>query len=69
MDTKVYLMGLIISCPLNDAEDHCPFSKNRNVPVTGLLELTNKMEHEEILSHIRFHKMCMRERLKARKAS
>lgn len=69
MDTKVYLMGLIISCPLNEAEPHCPLNRYRNTPITGLLELTNKLEAGEVISHIKYHKMCLKERLKSKRAS
>lgn len=69
MDANIYFMGLVISCPLNESEEHCPFNRYRNTPITELLELTNTLDHAEIVSAINFHKACMRERLKSKKAS
>lgn len=63
MDTKVYLMGLIISCPLMEAEESCPVAKYRKTHITSLIELTNRIPIEELVKITKYHKMCLKNRV------
>lgn len=68
MDTKAYVIGLIISCPLVDSESYCPFKCLREIPITNLLDVLNKIPNQEITENISHHRMCLQNRLDSRKA-
>ena len=68
MDTKVFLMKLIISCPLQNAHADCPFIDLRNAPITQLIELTNQISETKIERMLSDHEQCMKERKKTLKA-
>jgi hypothetical protein len=67
MNRKVYLMSLIISCPLNDPVESCPFNKFRDISILKLIEKTNSLSPEEVLLLANEHKMCLRKRERALK--
>lgn len=60
MDIKVYLMGLSIACPHHEEENDCPFEALREVPVTRLIEVTNKLSPESQAALVRHHKHCLK---------
>ena len=62
MDAKVYLMGLVIDCPLNDVTEDCPMAKYRNHPVTKLIEVINRIPNLDAVRVIKYHQNCLKSR-------
>jgi hypothetical protein len=60
MDKKMFLGGLIYSCPLIDASANCPIEKFRKSSVDKLIERVNDLKDNDILKitqdHVRCHK-------------
>ena len=69
MNRKVYLMSLIISCPLNDPVESCPFNKFREISILKLIEKTNSLSAEDVILLANEHKICLRKRELALKES
>lgn len=69
MDRKVYLMSLIVSCPLETALCDCPFNKFRDISILKLIEITHNLTEEEIISIANEHKKCLKRRELILKAS
>jgi len=62
MDRKVYLTGLIISCPLNKALNDCIFNKCRDISVLKLIKKIDRLSEEEVILMANKHKICFKNR-------
>lgn len=64
MDIRVHTVGLIISCPMLDASEDCPYNKYRNEPLNKLNEIVEKIPYDEIIKQEQHHKRCLNQRIK-----
>lgn len=62
MDRKVFLLGLIHSCPLISASPDCPLEVFRQYSLVDLVSKTSQLSEKEILAITQYHVKCKRER-------
>ena len=63
-DVRVWIKGLVVACPLNNALPNCPFKDARKLPLIERIGVVNRMSVEQLEEIINHHKEClqMRER-------
>lgn len=69
MNRKIYLMSLIISCPLKNPLASCPFNNFRDISILQLIENTDSLTEKEIILMEKEHKECFKRRKTALKSS
>ncbi len=59
---KVWLKGLVISCPFNRALDNCPAKNIRKLPLTQRMVFVDNLTAKQIDDALAHHKNCLTER-------
>jgi hypothetical protein len=62
MDKKVFLMGLIYSCPLKRAYPNCPVEVFRKSSILDLVKKNHQLSDQEILAITKHHVKCRKKR-------
>ena len=69
MDRKLYLTGLLISCPFKESLGNCPFNEFRNASIDKLIAYTNGIKDQDVILMVDYHKKCKAARESALKES
>jgi len=59
---RVWLKGLVISCPFNKALDDCPANEIRKLPIPERMDFVNNLTPQQIDETLAHHKNCLAER-------
>ncbi len=59
---KVWLKGLVISCPFEKALDDCPANEIRKLPLPERMAFVSNMTPQQIDETLTHHKKCKTER-------
>ena len=64
MDSKkrIWLMELLIDCPLEYSLDTCPAKELREMKLSERLKIIDEMSDDEMQSILEYHKKCLAER-------
>jgi len=63
-DFKVWVMGLVISCPYDIESCNCPLKDIRTLPLADRVEMVGKMSEQELVATVDYHKICFNKREK-----
>ncbi|MCG6189248.1 hypothetical protein [Maribellus maritimus] len=61
-DSKIWLWGLFLSCPLGEEVSDCPIKSIRNKSVKGKFDFIENLPHEEIDKLLQIHSRCLQRR-------
>ena len=61
-DKVVWVRGLIVECPMNDAKPDCPLEQYRALSLHERMNIVKHMSTEEIDKVIAHHKECIKQR-------
>ncbi len=59
---KVWLKGLVISCPFDKALKDCPANEIRKLPLAERMAFVDNMTTQQIDDTLTHHKNCLAER-------
>lgn len=59
---RVWLKGLVISCPFNRALDNCPANEIRKLPLAERMDFVDTLTNQQVDETLEHHKNCLAER-------
>jgi len=59
---RVWLKGLVISCPLNKALEDCPANEIRKLPLPERMAFVDNLTDQQVDETLTHHKNCLAER-------
>lgn len=59
---KVWLKGLVISCPFGTALEDCPANEIRKLPLSERMVVVDNMTTQQVDETLEHHKKCLAER-------
>jgi len=65
INKRIWIKGLTLECPLNQAIDNCPLNVLRQLPVAQMNHTINTLSDEKLNLIMTIHKHCYHDRLKA----
>lgn len=63
MNERVYIVGLMISCPVSSSDKNCPFNQYREQPIPKLNKLAEELSPDEIINLSQHHKKCLNQKI------
>ncbi|MBW2739494.1 MAG: hypothetical protein JRE64_11750 [Deltaproteobacteria bacterium] len=59
---KIWVLGLLIDCPMGKPLENCPAKDTRALPIEERLRLANAMDERQLDQIISHHRKCLHER-------
>lgn len=59
---RVWLKGLVISCPFNTAQDDCPAKNIRKLPIADRMAYVDNLTIQQVDDTLDYHKDCLARR-------
>ena len=59
---RVWLKGLVISCPFNKALDDCPAFDIRKLPLPERMDFVDNLTNQQVEETLEHHNICLAER-------
>lgn len=69
MENKTKFFNVILQCPINDPHNDCVFNHYREMSITQLIEVSQKMDSAELDNLLAQHNRCLRKRMISKLAS
>ncbi len=66
MDRRIFLRGLINTCPFTEPLESCPIEKLRRLPIEKLIEKMKSQPDYEVIRITQQHVKCKKERERER---
>ncbi len=58
-DSKTWVLGLLVSCPLGEPHSDCPLNYIRNKSYGDKLEFIDQLSDEKQEAILMYHEMCL----------
>lgn len=62
MENKTKFYEVVLKCPLNDSHSDCAFNHYRQMPITKLIEVSQKISSAELDELLAHHNECISKR-------
>ncbi len=69
MENKTKFYEVILKCPLNEPHNECVFNPFRQMSITELIDVSQKMDSAELKNLLEHHNECISKRKRNKLAS